>query len=94
LQDAMRAIVAAGGNISRAWPVDKVLAVGDEGTGTHVLTDLYNQMKDKPVNVDLDGLWQQLGVAMQGTTVTFDDSAPLSSIRRAITTPRPAQRAQ
>ena len=94
LQDALRAIVAADGNISRSWPVEKVLAAGDAGTGTHVLTELYNQMKDKPVNVDLSGLWQQLGVAMQGTTVSFDDSAPLSAIRRAITAPHPAPRGQ
>lgn len=94
LQDALRAIVAAGGNISRSWPVEKVLTTGDAGTGTHILTDLYNQMKDKPVDVDLGGLWQQLGVAMQGATVTFDESAPLSPIRRAITAPHPAHRGQ
>jgi hypothetical protein len=94
LQDALRAVVAAGGNISRSWPVEEVLTVGDAGTGTHVLTELYNQMKDKPVNVDLGALWRQLGVTMQGTTVSFDDSAPLSSTRRAITAPHPAPRAQ
>ena len=85
LQDALRAVVAAGGNISQSWPVEKVLAAGDEGTGTRVLTDLYGQMKDRPGNVDLPELWQRLGVSMRGETVTFDDSAPLASIRRAIT---------
>ncbi len=88
LQDAMRAIVAAGGNISQSWPVEKVLATGDAGTGTHVLTDLYGQMKDKPGNVDLVDLWRRLGVSMRGETVNFDDSAPLAPIRRAITTAR------
>ena len=87
LQDALRAIVAAGGNISQSWPVEKVLASGDEGTRTHVLTDLYAQMKDKPGNVDLADLWRKLGVSMQGEAVRFDDTAPLSSIRRAITAP-------
>jgi hypothetical protein len=87
LQDALRAIVAAGGNISQSWPVEKVLAAGDEGTRTHVLTDLYDQMKDKPANVDLADLWRKLGVSMQGEAVRFDDTAPLSSIRRAITAP-------
>jgi len=94
LQDALRAIVAAGGNISRSWPVEKVLTTGDAGTSTRVLTELYNQMKDKPVDVDLGRLWQQLGVAMQGATVTFDDSAPLSPMRRAITAPHAAHRGQ
>jgi hypothetical protein len=46
-------------------------------------------MKDKPVNVDLTELWQRLGVSMQGETVSFDDSAPLAAIRRAITAPHP-----
>jgi hypothetical protein len=61
LQDALRAIVAAGGNIRQSWPVERVLTAGDEGTGTHVLTDLYGQMKDKPGNVDLAELWRRLG---------------------------------
>lgn len=85
LQDALRAIVASGGNISQSWPVDKVLATGDEATGTHVLTELYDQMKDKPVNVNLTELWQRLGVSMRDETVSFDDTAPLTPIRRAIT---------
>jgi hypothetical protein len=89
LQDALRAIVAAGGNISRNWPVEKVLTTGDAGTGVHVLTELYDNMKDKPVNVDLPELWQRLGVSMQGETVSFDDSAPLAAIRRAITASHP-----
>jgi hypothetical protein len=90
LQDAMRAVVAAGGNIGYSWPVERVLATGDSGTGVHVLTELYDEMKDKPHDVDLTALWQQLGVSMQGETMRFDDSAPLAAIRRAITAPRPA----
>ena len=66
-------------------PSREVLTAGDEGTGTHVLTDLYGQMKDKPGKVDLADLWRRLGVSMQGETVSFDDSAPLAPIRRAIT---------
>src|SRR5262245_62277172 len=38
LQDALRGVVAAGGNISRSWPVEKVLTKGDAATGTHGLT--------------------------------------------------------
>ncbi|HTS53874.1 MAG TPA: hypothetical protein VMH26_11420 [Burkholderiales bacterium] len=94
LQDALRAIVTAGGNVSRSWPVDKVLATGDAGTGTHVLAELYNRMKDKPVSVDLADIWRQLGVSMQGASLNFDDAAPLSSIRRAITAPLPSRREQ
>jgi hypothetical protein len=89
LQDALRAIVAAGGNVGRTWPVERVLSTADAGTGTHVLTELYEQMKDTPVKVDLPALWRQLGVSMQGEMVNFDESAPLSTIRRAITAAPP-----
>lgn len=92
LQDALRAIVAAGGNISQSWPIEKVVATGDEGTGTHVLAELYGRMKDKPENVDLADLWARLGVSMRGEAVSFDDAAPLAQIRRAITAaPHPGQ---
>lgn len=87
LQDALGAIVAAGGNISQSWPVEKVLRTGDQGTGTHVLSELYDEMKDKPVNVDLTELWRRLGVSMREESVYFDDSAPLAPVRRAITAP-------
>jgi hypothetical protein len=42
-------------------------------------------MRSTPVSPDLDQLWKELGVKRQGKTVTFDDSAPLAAIRRAIT---------
>ena len=90
LQDALRAIVAAGGSISVSWPVEKVLATGDAGTGVHVLTELYAEMKDKPHDVDLAALWQQLGVSMQDQNMRFDDAAPLAGIRRSITASRRA----
>ena len=87
LEDALRGIVNAGGTIDHDWPIEKAFAVGDQATGTHVLTDLYNQMKDKPVTVDLDALWKELGVERAGDGVRFDDNAPFADIRRAITRP-------
>jgi hypothetical protein len=38
LQDALRAIVAAGGTIDQDWPIDRAFEVGDKATGTHVLS--------------------------------------------------------
>jgi hypothetical protein len=91
LQDAMRAIVAAGGTIVHEWPIEKVLQVGDGATGTTVLADLYRRMKDTPVEFDLDDLWRKLGVQVKNGEVTFDDNAPLAKIRKAITTPRKSE---
>lgn len=85
LQDSLRAIVAADGNISHAWAVSKVLATGDAATGTGVLAELYAQMKDRPQSVDLEALWRELGVVMRGGEVRFDETTPLAAIRRAIT---------
>src|SRR5260370_32998298 len=42
LQDAMRAILNAGGSILEEWPIEHVLEGGDKGIGGRVLTDLYN----------------------------------------------------
>jgi hypothetical protein len=87
LEDAMRAIVAAGGTIVHEWPIEKVLEVGDRSTGTTVLADLYKRMKATPVEIDLDDLWAKLGVQMKNGVATFDDKAPLAEIRKAIAGP-------
>jgi hypothetical protein len=85
LQDALRAIVADGGRISRTWSIERALGVGDRATGVPVLAELYARMKDRPVAVDLDALWHQLGVRLEGGEILFDDQAPMAAIRRAIT---------
>ncbi|HEX4602709.1 MAG TPA: hypothetical protein VH724_01845 [Candidatus Angelobacter sp.] len=85
LDDALRGINNAGGNISEDWPMEKTLALGDKATGTTVLRDLYAEMRDKPVTVNLDQLWSKLGIAMKDGSVTFNDKAPEANIRQAIT---------
>lgn len=87
LDDAIRAILAAGGNGSADWPLEHVLEVGDKATGTTVLKDLYEQMGPKRGNVDLINLWKQLGVRYSRGKVTFDETAPWAKYRRAITEP-------
>ena len=85
LQDALRAIVAAGGSHLAAWEVDRTLAIGDAATGTTVLTDLYREMRDVPTAPDLADLWRRLGVDKRKGQVILDDAAALADIRRAIT---------
>ncbi|HVN93135.1 MAG TPA: hypothetical protein VMT38_05545 [Terracidiphilus sp.] len=87
LQDALRAIVAAGGTIDHDWTLPQALAIGDRATGTHVLTDLYAQWKDKPVQYDLPALWDRLGIHATSNGVEFSNSAPLAAVREAITKP-------
>ena len=88
LQDALRAIVAAGGTIDKDWPLARVLAVGDRATGTRVLQDLYRKWSETPVRVDLPLLWKQLGVHEEGGHIVFNAAAPLSRVRLGITAPR------
>lgn len=85
LQDALRAVLNRGGVITEDWPIERALQIGDEATGTKVLIDLYNEMRDQPANVDLAALWTKLGIQSAGESVAFDDKAPDAAIRQAIT---------
>ena len=89
LQDALRAILAAG-NMETSSRLEPLLDIGDRATGVPVLTELYARMKDQPAPVDLAALWRELGVRVEGRQVSFDDAAPLAATRRAITAPHPA----
>jgi len=84
LEDALRAILNAGGDINEDWSIEKTFKTGDEAIGVGVLEKLYSEWKDKPVQVDLDAMWKQLGIAPGGGTVRLNEDAPLSAIRRAI----------
>jgi hypothetical protein len=88
LRDALRAIVDAGGNMETTWPLTHALEVGDRAVGVPVLMRLHSEMKAAPVAPDLRQLWGKLGVTIEGKTITFDDSAPWASVRRAIAADR------
>jgi hypothetical protein len=84
LDAALRAIVAAGGNISARWPLEQALRAGDAATGEGVLLDTYASMKDAPLAIDLDALWLKLGVTSEKGRVRYDGGAPLAGVRRAL----------
>jgi hypothetical protein len=88
LQDAMRGVIAAGGNHETNWPIERVIAVADKAIGFDTLERLHHEMGDKPESPDLDKLWRDLGVVPRGDHVDFDDTAPDGLIRKAITRPR------
>ena len=87
LQDALRAIVAAGGSIDKEWPLARILSIGDQATDTKVLEEMYAQWSVTPVTVDLPRLWNQLGIRAGQQGVIFDRTAPLATIRDSITAP-------
>ena len=84
LVDALRAVNRESGGNGAEWSERRVAETGDKATGTHVLTDLYDQMKDDPVTVDLDGLFARLGVSRRDGQVVFDERAPEAALRRAL----------
>lgn len=88
LEDALRAVVAQGGNISERWKLQRALEIGDRAVGTKVLEELYARMGAAPAGVDLEALFRKLGVALRGKSVELDDRAPLAHVRRAITARR------
>lgn len=85
LQDSMRAIMAAGGTINHDWPIQRVIAVGDQATRTSVLATLYKEMGENREQVALDDLWKQLGVSLDNGNLILDGAAPLARIREKIT---------
>ena len=86
LQDAFRSIMRQDGTMEWEWGIDIIFETGDKATGTKVLERLYREWKAKPVDVDLDRLWKELGISKDGQdSVVLDDKAPEASIRKAIT---------
>ena len=84
LEHAIRGINRAGGTIDQDWPVQRAFEIGDKATGTKALMDVYAQMGEKPMAVNLADLWNQLGVRRDANGVTFDKTAPLAAVRAAI----------
>jgi hypothetical protein len=49
------------------------------------MTDLYFKMKNQPYAPDLDDLWIDLGIQINQGIISFNDTARLVAVRRAIT---------
>ena len=87
LQDALRAILALG-NMEDRSDLQPLLTAGDRAVGVPVLTEMYLRYRNEPVGMDLDALWNRLGILREGQAIRLDDSAQEATIRRSITAPR------
>jgi hypothetical protein len=85
LDDALRGILEAGGDIREDWKLEDALKAGDKTIGVDVLLKQYEKMKDQPVNVDLVALWKELGIESDAEGLHFTEDAPLAAVRRSIT---------
>ncbi len=88
LQQALRGIQQAGGTIETNWNIEKAFLIGDMSTRTGVLRKLYGEMKDKPVTIDLNSLWRNLGVqVLANGQISFNDHALWAATRLSVTAP-------
>lgn len=85
VQAALRGVLRSGGTIEEVWSSEKALGVADQATGQPLLVELYRQWMQEPQSPDLDKIWSDLGIKIEGDKVSFDDSAPLAKVRKAIT---------
>jgi len=85
LQDALRAILRESGGMVTSWPVERVFSTGDAATGTTVLTELYQTMRDAPSAPDLQDLWRRLGLHAESGAVKLETGTKEAEIRDAMT---------
>jgi hypothetical protein len=85
LDDVIRAGLARGGDATKVWTVADVVKLGDEITGTHVLSEMYQQYAARGDRIDLEGLLGSLGVERgDDGSIDLDDRRALAWIRRDI----------
>ena len=84
LQDALRGVLDAGYSMHASTSAMQIFDAADRATGVDVLVPLYLEMKGHPYPVDLDQLWRELGISVDGDVIRYDDDAPLAPVRRAL----------
>ena len=89
LDDALRGIVRAGGNVTVSWDLPRTFAEGDRAAGVPVLTELYERMGKQPMASNATAVLASLGVSGNKSAVVFDETAPLTKIRHGIETGKP-----
>jgi len=84
LRDALRGVLEAGLSMHASANAMQVFEAGDDAIGMAVLVPLYQKMKADPFPIDLDALWESLGVALQDEQVIYDDEAPMAHVRKSL----------
>jgi hypothetical protein len=84
LQDALAAIMNAGGDIESDWDALHSFQVGDRAIGSNVLKKMYKVWAHEAVPVELSQIWTKLGIIQTDGKISFDNNAPLAATRLAI----------
>ena len=80
----LRGILEDGYSMQASATAMQIFESADRAIGVTVLVPLYQKMKADPFPVDLDKLWQELGVGYENDAIVYDDDAPLAHIRKAM----------
>lgn len=85
LDDVIRAALSRGGDATKVWTVAEVVRLGDEVTGTNVLSRMYDRFAQRGERIDLDGILASLGVEKADDGAwALDDTRPLAWVRHGI----------
>ncbi|MDB4941320.1 MAG: hypothetical protein JWP97_854 [Labilithrix sp.] len=85
LDDVVRAALARGGDATKVWTVAEVIALGDEVTGTKVLSDMVVRHASGGERIDIEGLLASLGIAKDGVRArAAREEPPMAWVRRQI----------
>lgn len=87
LRDGLRAIIGNGYSIQNSLELAHIYTTADKGTGVPVLMETYERHADRPEDVDLEMLWQSLGIERTPSGMVFHDNAEWAAIRDRITKP-------
>jgi hypothetical protein len=83
--DCLRTVLAEGGDVTVKWLTMKFLDRCDALLGKPAIAPLAKQHIEKGSAIDIDRLWQRLGVSMaEGGAIHYDDKAELAWLRPLI----------
>jgi len=93
IEDCFRGARRVGGVMAptERWSVGEYVERCDMALGAPLMAGIVAQYVGTSHRIDLDGLWRDLGVRFDGTTITTDDAAPLAAIRKVIVTGPPGR---
>ena len=84
LEDCLRSVRHRIGNYLRSVRLDEMVAACDDAVGGTVLADLVERHARSDARVDLERLWQDLGVRLVDGELEVDGDARLAAVREAI----------
>lgn len=84
LEDCLGGVLWSGLDGSQRATLDAYAAICDRATGTTALRSLIDRYVVAARSVDLATVWRDLGIAMVGNRIVFDDAAPDARWRKMI----------